>query len=30
LRRANLAFFAVNGFVGVLLGILGVLDIVLS
>ncbi len=30
LRRANLAFFAVNGFVGVLLSILGVLDIVLS
>ena len=30
LRLANLAFFAVNGFVGVLLGILGVLDIVLS
>jgi 4-hydroxybenzoate polyprenyltransferase len=30
LRRANLAFFTINGVVGLVLGMLGVLDIVLS
>jgi 4-hydroxybenzoate polyprenyltransferase len=30
LRRVNVAFFTVNGFVGLVLGLLGILDIVLS
>ena len=30
LSRVNLAFFTVNGIVGLLLGILGVLDVILS
>jgi 4-hydroxybenzoate polyprenyltransferase len=30
LRRVNLAFFTVNGVVGLVLGLLGVLDVLMS